>query len=295
MLKRGNNDIDFFVPRFPSMLNKFYGRDDHEFIRYLTGTDGQGPEFFYLLKHRILPWFNQAYSEGRMGPLKKITKCNMEENQNVSYYGSITGIQEIIELEFEQNGPKLQIIVIERLPETMVDWDTFVVSTFDIDIVNVAVRVPDQSFHPQVGFTSERARHSFLSGSFFFTVRPGEEFSRGVNRIMKYRKRGFKLQGIEFDSRVIPYFKRYWMDRLRRLFVEELATDLLTKTIKQNEGVLPVEDIAEQQQTLELLKGVMQSVGNEIGAYVWKPPPKEEYSLKLRIQTDVEFYRRAEI
>ena len=281
MMKRGSSGIDIFVHRFPAGLNRFYGREDHPDIRFPNDSpgDGEGPEFLFLLEHVVLPRFNWSYSEGRMGPLR-ITKWNMDRCEYFSY-GSTVGIQETVELEFERNGPMIRTIVLDRLPETMVDWDTFVASAFDIDIVNVAVRVPDQSFHPQVGFTSERARRSFLSGSFVFTVRPGEDFGCGVNRIMKYRKRGFRLQGIEFDSRLTPFFKRYWMDRFRLLFLEELATDSLTKAIEQNGEVLPAGKIAEQKETLEDFKCAIQSVRNEIGAYLWKPPTRGAYLFKL--------------
>jgi len=282
--RRANSDIDFFVHRFPSELNEYYGQPVHHFYT----KEGEFHAGFYarFISH-ILPWFNQVMGDGVMGLLKVTGHTG---RYNLSDYYNIAGIYEIIELGFENGGQKLQIIVLDRLPELKEDWSSFVSSCFDIDIVRTFVRNVYEGT-PMVGFTDEQAAESFWSCSFIYTIRPAESFERGFSRMCKYLQRGFSIKQIQFDSRLLPFWKQYWMGRFSLLFSKTWTAELLESAIRRQ---WYASDAAEKYELIMLQSRIEANndVSKLIGEFLWTPPRRHDYNKMMMEQRALEVQRQ---
>ena len=292
--KRSNTDIDFFVPRFPEKLNECYGQRTHEF--YERTSLEEGPiEFFDSFKYQILPWFNRAFKSSVKGKLKIVQSRGPPAGEVSNYYYNVFGIHQIVELKFKNSEQKLEIIVLESMPEMKEDWCTFVISAFDIDIVQNRIDDLNLSGKPSVGFIDDTAALSFQSSSFVYTVRPMECFETGFQRICKYMKRGFTLRKIVFDSRLLPFWKHYWLGRFWLLFTKTWTLDLLNNAIKRKLLFCPKEDKIEEVATLnKLLYHVEQNkdVCGLIGSFLWVPPTKASYLKMKEEQKNLEKIRQ---
>lgn len=288
--KRCNTDIDFFVPRFPSELNKLYGQPINTF--YEESSDGP-VEFFDSFESNILPWFNRTFKPAVKGLLKVAErKTNSEAEPN---YYNIKGIYEIVELKFENSEKKLQIIVLESMPEMQENWCTFVTSSFDIDIVRNRIGNLGIDGKPDIGFIDDTAAKSYENSSFVFTVRPMETFERGFERIHKYMKRGFSLSKIVFDSRLLPFWKQYWLGRFWLLFTKTWTLGLLQNGIERKLLASPREEKAKEVSILNsLFDRVDQNkdVCDLIGQFLWVPPTRALYQDMKREQKYLESIRQ---
>ena len=285
LAKRMHSDIDFFVHRFPSELNEYYGQPVNPLF---TKREGLLVGFYTRFVSHILPWLNQVMGGGILGRLV-ISNYITNMVERPGYY-NIHGIYEIIELGFEYGAQKLQIIVLDRLPEIREEWSSFVSSNFDIDIARTFVG-NQYNGPPLVGFTSEEAAESFKSSSFVYTIRPAEDFERGFLRICKYRKRGFSIKRIHFDSRLLPFWKGYWMGRFSLLFVRTWTAEVLEKAITQRCNSSD-DNMKQELNKLRSEIGANDVVAELIGQFLWIPPHKTDYLAMMLQQRKLEVRRQ---
>ena len=306
---RTNNDVDLFVHRYPKLLEKFYSPASQTAEWFYCGTHLQNNERFtrrqqtalfksllseekqfdYLLSEQIIPEFNQLMGHRKAG------KIQIQESLYIGgeEYYQINGIYKIFDLKFEESNKRIQVIVLDRLPEDKEQsWSSFAVSKFDIDIVKNQVSTTSmtgkrksmtrlsmskKNLFPQVSFENEHSRQSFENGVFVYTVLPGAEFETMFGRIQKYLKRGFKLKELKFDPRLTPFWKKYHMGRFNALFAKQWACDVLKSAIdRRRMQEITNEEQEEMEETEDQFKSFV-GVASLLAQYQWAPPTILQY------------------
>jgi len=122
-------------------------------------------------------------------------------------------------------GRVIQIIALDSLPQMNQTWDEHVVSTFDIDIAKVSIAMTKENMSPQVRFYNEAAGLAFQMKTFNFAVRVGPNFHSTFKRLTKYLKKGYRLTSLNFDAKVSPAWRAYWIDCCHSLFTHHWSSE----------------------------------------------------------------------
>ena len=211
-----SQDVDLFVPQHPGKLDLFYTTGSE------VSTDPTYPNFDFC--NDILPGALKKLYEThglQNGEQKhefiRMSGIEGETGDDYGWMRIFVGLREKLDLKlFYSDGhavdKPVQILVMDVIPDRQSrQWDELVVEGFDADIIkSVAVlsddaRVQDIQFYGSPDFPGGTSLKQLPPpDQFHYTMRPCHSFGRMMERLAKYKQRGFNLANLRFDSRVSP-------------------------------------------------------------------------------------------
>lgn len=213
-------DIDLFVPLYPGKLDDFYGKQ----------VENRSKESFFNLLHRALDELFQKYGLQHTPVVRdKIELSGVEDGgQDYGWMRIFVGLKEKIEFRLVAPYGKvierpIQILVMDAMPDSANElWRDVVVKGFDADVIKTVAVIDDKACLEKVLFSVDNQEknlslhNSPLSGTFNYTMRPCHSFPRMMERLNKYKQRGFDLKGFEFDDRVSDEWKHHILTEFHR-------------------------------------------------------------------------------
>jgi hypothetical protein len=165
---------------------------------------------------------------------EKIRLSGIEEGgQDYGWMRIFVGLIEKLEFKLiTSTGQVLekpvQILVMNVIPESREQsWSDIVVSAFDANIIKSVAVIDGNARVKEITFSSDgdedlllaeeiSSHDCLLSGKFHYIMRPCHSFPRMLERLVKYKKRGFELASFEFDKRVSEEWKAHILLQFHR-------------------------------------------------------------------------------
>ena len=213
-------DIDLFVPEYPGKLEKFYGKQVNDSSKY---------DFMNLLDQSFDELFQKYGLQHTPVQREKIKLSGVEEGgQDYGWMRIFVGLKE--KLEFHLVAPygkvierPIQILVMDAMPESANEpWRDIIVKGFDADVIKAVAVIDDKACLEKIIFSADSQENnsslhnSCLSGTFNYTMRPCHSFPRMMERLNKYKNRGFELASFKFDARVSDEWKDHILTEFHR-------------------------------------------------------------------------------
>lgn len=213
-----SNDVDIFVPDNPDLTCNY--------------PDCAGHSFYANFLPRIFFRMQQKYG---ITPTKVVRTIVKDDDD---YYAGqfFNGITSKIEFSLMSKSGLvvdrlIQLITILGKPDDNVSWDDFVVKRFDIDVCqgvylqravspgwSLKAVVPDGRGDtvgaPWISFPFATQRN-INEGRYEYTLKPGRTFKQNIERMLKYRSKGFELAQIKYGDDTSPRYRRFFDDQMR--------------------------------------------------------------------------------
>jgi hypothetical protein len=227
-----NNDVDIFVPALPQIMNEFTKSG----IRLHPKTLQKGEPIEYVI-HKILRKLRKYNGLSVRQPRQNDRGSQVIKFHGVPYYlNEVINIESIATFQLTQSRMKskvIQIIVLHGYPTINQPafsnnvWGEYVISTFDLDIVQVfltprAYSTRSNTYH--VSLTNKLAG-SIHRRDAHMTILPCQHHSQVIKRLDKYMARKFTIRSIQFHEDT----PTVWINYLVRKIIEHNAD--LTKAI----------------------------------------------------------------
>ena len=210
-----NGDCDIFIPHFVDAMRLFYeqhvrlhplcrdiGRESYEVVMTVLEDMAHHYGITVILQNQVevaennfiryLPNINPRYYHHHLINIHSITTFQLKLGDYIT--------------------KKIQVIDLDNYPRKNQPWGSYVVSTFDADIVKVWLNPTKRSLRSkqfEVNTANQIVRQNIVKRRMVFTVRPGQRHEQVLDRLEKYMGRGFHLHKLSFLKGTPDVWKQY--------------------------------------------------------------------------------------
>jgi hypothetical protein len=134
---------------------------------------------------------------------------------------------------------KVQILLIDAdFAQAKQSFTSYVLGSFDISAAKCSLVLPCENiYRPTIKFLLVEDEMCTLQGCMKYTMSAYTPPAFGAKRLLKYRRRGFKLASLSYEPSMPQILRLYFLDQLRRLLVPLFVDEMLEDSFGRCHGI----------------------------------------------------------